>query len=129
MVNCPESVDSQPCCIVRLVESSIKCNVASCTWLNASRAAFITFQSGRYKDIACRLEEKIPSLLKFRRAVLRLRLSCRNYFWTMISPCSMAKLASSPFAHSSHARAISSRPSSVPRSNFKALSRKEPPLS
>jgi hypothetical protein len=56
-------------------------------------------------------------------------LGSRNYFWTRISPCSMAKLASSLFAHSSQALAISSKSFSVPRPNFRAFSRKEPPLS
>lgn len=53
----------------------------------------------------------------------------RSYFWTRISPCSMAKLASSLFAHSSQALAISSKSFSVPRPNFSAFSRNDPPLS
>jgi hypothetical protein len=56
-------------------------------------------------------------------------LASRNYFWTRISPCNRAKLASSLFAHSSQALAISSKSFSVPRPNFRAFSRKEPPLS
>ncbi len=60
---------------------------------------------------------------------VKCHLGSRNYFWTRISPFSMAKLASSLFAHSSQALAISSKSLSVPRPNFRAFSRKEPPRS